>query len=1543
MVKFLLVSYVALLAFITSAVGFGSVQINFQPDASSVPVGYLKDSGEAWGDRGNGFHYGWQVDITDQTRDRNRNSNQVLDTLCYINSSASELWEITVPDGNYLVTVVIGDSRYANTGAIDIEGAPFIPSTSLAVNEFVEETKYCTVSDGRLTLSEGAGGSDTRINSIRIQEVTDAPEFPRSEVTLALVPGSPENSIIGRVAAFDHQGDSIEYSLVGSVPFTVDASGDIRNSEVLDYNAIQSYAFQVSASDGINSSTVDVTAQFVQSSGVLLDRWVGISGSSVSDLTASDHYQNEDADYSYVIDTLDVADAGMSNFGQKLTAVLVPTQTGSYTFGLASDDSSEVRVSMSGQTQDLVLLAELNGWTSYQNWTKVESSSIELLAGHAYYIEILHKEGSGGDHVSLGWKLEGASAYALIPSNELYQGYLSLEMTKPLFAEHQTDYLIAGATSIGETVAVLPATDLQGDDLDYAIVGSTPFVIDDQGVITISESLPIAGADYSFDVTVTDGTHVTVTTLMVRTTAATAANDAVISGSVDAVTAEELIDAALAEIDAGQDLLLATKRSLFNLNSDGSAKADGSSLTDIDWNPTHDTGVLASAYGLNTPVLLTNAVTNEGYDVVSREVGIIGEIPGKFLVLGSNPMRNFYRDATSVNTDMHQFLENSIAWLAGRDDLKTNAFSVAIAHLDQSYYFPDEVAVRTWLDTHYPSTVSYNVADSIDDGNLSAALALNPDLLIISQKNGIDPDTIANTVEAAMEAGIGVLYLHHDGNQTPLGSALFSVFNVSYAGDNYWRRLQLVDYDVTSVDLQALPEGVLSIQTMLSHLKADEYAFDWSLADGSDVSGVTGLQSMFLEGASEVRSMMNELDEATLNVFESDLFRFEKLIALLGDSYRRDVIFPMDKTETDDARFLQSYYADHAAYYSRLINPAQPNMGNFSRSDFSHIMPVTKTVDMESKKNFRSAGVYALPGQTVRITRLDTSDLEVEIYVNTQRSGSTHQWDSWGYSRPKYLKSPQLPIESGATIEFTTPYGGPVQVAFSANDLPVQLRFENVGEHPYWRGSSDDVSFAQKMDAGEYDWAEIATPAFEVHSALLKMRSSVEEWGTPQLLSEATMRYMHNFPHVLAGFQGPGIDVVPEVHDFAAANGWTINTLDLVKHMNADQATCGYGCSGNPYDAYWDFSPIGHGDIHELGHGLEVHKFRMPGWEGHSVTNPYSYYSKTQYYKDTGNDPDCQSLPFESVFDALQASVLQADPSAWLQENLWASSGWSQQFMMLLQIMMLAENEGALEDGWHVYSRLHMLNREFGRSDDDDAVWLAKRDTLGFSSYTREEARAISNTDWMVIAVSYVTGLDYRDFFSMYGYAPSGQADAQVASFAYPVVPQAFCLSTAKGYCKGQGFNAMVLPVDGVQVWPAETDTDEDQQWDYFDDDDDGDAMPDAYEIENGFNPLEPSDASQNADGDRMDNVSEYIAGTLPRDRNSQFKFSQIQHPLSGGVELQWFGVEGRRYSVWGTDDLGADFLPLRGAELSAGGTETFTDRREGIPAFFYKVEVEFP
>lgn len=48
--------------------------------------------------------------------------------------------------------------------------------------------------------------------------------------------------------------------------------------------------------------------------------------------------------------------------------------------------------------------------------------------------------------------------------------------------------------------------------------------------------------------------------------------------------------------------------------------------------------------------------------------------------------------------------------------------------------------------------------------------------------------------------------------------------------------------------------------------------------------------------------------------------------------------------------------------------------------------------------------------------------------------------------------------------------------------------------------------------------------------------------------------------------------------------------------------------------------------------------------------------------------------------------------------------------------------------------------------------------------------------------------------------------------------------------------------------------------------DTDGDGMPDTWEENHGFDPLDPNDADEDADLDGVTNLNEYLLGTNPRD-----------------------------------------------------------------------------
>jgi len=96
------------------------ILINFQPSTMAVPEGYLKDSGDLFGDRSNGYSYGWSCDFTGDVRDRNnvgvsvgtRDSSFVIpDRLDVCNDPK---WTISLPNGGYDVKVGYSDQMYAS-------------------------------------------------------------------------------------------------------------------------------------------------------------------------------------------------------------------------------------------------------------------------------------------------------------------------------------------------------------------------------------------------------------------------------------------------------------------------------------------------------------------------------------------------------------------------------------------------------------------------------------------------------------------------------------------------------------------------------------------------------------------------------------------------------------------------------------------------------------------------------------------------------------------------------------------------------------------------------------------------------------------------------------------------------------------------------------------------------------------------------------------------------------------------------------------------------------------------------------------------------------------------------------------------------------------------------------------------------------------------------------------------------------------------------------------------------------------------------------
>ncbi len=141
--------------------------INFQLDGAITPTRYLADKGEVFGLRAGGYQYGWSSDHTDVARDRELQPDQRLDTLLHFHEFQN--WEFELDNGDYHVTVSIGDAQFDSIHTLNVEGSNLWNELPLAPGDFRKAVAIVSVNDGRLTLDQGAAFEmATRINYVQI-------------------------------------------------------------------------------------------------------------------------------------------------------------------------------------------------------------------------------------------------------------------------------------------------------------------------------------------------------------------------------------------------------------------------------------------------------------------------------------------------------------------------------------------------------------------------------------------------------------------------------------------------------------------------------------------------------------------------------------------------------------------------------------------------------------------------------------------------------------------------------------------------------------------------------------------------------------------------------------------------------------------------------------------------------------------------------------------------------------------------------------------------------------------------------------------------------------------------------------------------------------------------------------------------------------------------------------------------------------------------------------------------------------------------------
>ncbi|BDS07033.1 hypothetical protein NT6N_20730 [Oceaniferula spumae] len=420
------------------------------------------------------------------------NTSRVAETIGYI---VMESGSYQLGDYQFQIGVTNYDG-YANFGLIGDAGAshsferfPTIHSAQFASDMRVPWGGSDTGEDGFVamqsvapgnsvsvylaedTLGDGETATGTKSTSYVLAHYTGDNPIINGDVATAL---SGEQTLIPVLA-----NDTVSGNPVVTVSQPANGSVTVHSDGTLIYTPNASYTGQDAFSYTVNNGSVQVTAPVsinviaanpVQS-GLVADRFNGISGSSISSLTGNANYPDNPSSSS-IWTNVDSGTSVGDSYGHRVYGVVVAPTTGDYTFWIASDDQSQLLISNDSTPANAAVVASVSNYTGHQAWDSngsQQSAVIPMVAGQAYYLEILHKEGGGGDHVAVAWQGPGFARTLLTTPHIFTAG----ENAPTLIAAPSNVTVDEGAQSTVVDLSGVYSESDPGDSLTYEIHGNT--------------------------------------------------------------------------------------------------------------------------------------------------------------------------------------------------------------------------------------------------------------------------------------------------------------------------------------------------------------------------------------------------------------------------------------------------------------------------------------------------------------------------------------------------------------------------------------------------------------------------------------------------------------------------------------------------------------------------------------------------------------------------------------------------------------------------------------------------------------------------------------------------------------------------------------------------------------------------------------------------------------------------------------------------------------------------------------------------------------
>lgn len=860
-------------------------------------------------------------------------------------------------------------------------------------------------------------------------------------------------------------------------------------------------------------------------------------------------------------------------------------------------------------------------------------------------------------------------------------------------------------------------------------------------------------------------------------------------------------------------------------------------ISQISWHPSHDSITFTSFLPERTYTLLPANKDGKGNNANRGLVMVSEDSEGRSAAMAAN----LFSVDTSAETDM--LLKRLIGWLTKGAD-QTEGFSIITAQMPShadSKYFPHNEGIRTWLASNYSSAYNINEANSCDYNELVTCInSLKPDLIILSDidRKSLGHGGIAAAVAKAKAAGIPILLSNYRREASPMLSPLYQQMGLVTYG-NYWSKFNAENLVVS--EILDDDTNLIAVDRLLANLSAGN--FDTALLDKCNGNFFYCYEAGFVEafkaGADWLRALVVTLDNMGQDALSLSGENILHASVLLADKYRAAIDYPIAWEEHQS--WQQAMFGDWLVNYARLDNAAQPDLGEFvtdrsnlvKGSNAHYVYPATvserQTLSVPYSNQWTTTGWYVLPGQPVTLNRLDNSDAQMEIKLNYHRPNTNRAYQQKVYRAPLELATQRLRIEKGESISFSSPYGGPLYLYLSGSgeNLSTEISANGVTRHPTIMNFNDDsqiLAFNERLSQTELPHVDLRSDTAEQHMRRDRFTNAIGG-AIPDvnaLLKSISDDHI-NAVYTLAGLKIPGkalAESLPDDVKMACMNMLGDKCLDealhsrnKIQHSNYDQnAQCGSGCSGNPWDSAGNINPIGWLDNHELGHNLQTNRLNVQyaavgeadNWasynsratENSNNIFPYVVRWQAHYLRDGNTTPITSgSMNHKDLFYVFMSDVASVKDSRgervvlgsnckildegndryeapWKNNNYAAHNGYRMAFyiQMALRAHGMQLGDGTrLANGFNIFTLLYQHQRIFGSFSGNQADWDANKDYLGFglfpfeghSVYAGKKVRDIPGNDFMLVSLSKLTGINWQSHFDMLGLRYSSLAATQ--------------------------------------------------------------------------------------------------------------------------------------------------------------------------------------